>query len=149
MSTLWWPISSGHSMVRKAEKVANCTGHFEMSTMSIVIFNALLLVEIQVKEDSSHFLQWHSQFYGALHDAKSALFGCFGSTMESTLWKVNHRTGASVGGLLQKFSAWYHLKARSRSSRSVPSWCSSHFPSQAFWVIFLCAGMWLPVHKHW
>ena len=76
------------------------------------------------------------------------------AVLVSTTWNQccemsAYRTGASVDRLLQKFSAWYHLKVRSRSSRSVPSWCSLHFPFQAFWVIFLCAGTWTPVHKHW
>ena len=76
------------------------------------------------------------------------------AVLVSTTWnqcceRSAYRTGASAGGLLQKFSAWYHLKARSRSSRLVPSWCNLHFPFRAFWVIFLCAGTWTPVHKHW
>ena len=45
--------------------------------------NALLLVEIQVKEGSSHFLWWHQYwFYGALHWCKICLVWLF--------WRAQH-----------------------------------------------------------
>ena len=51
-------------MVRKAEKVAICTGHFEMSMMSTVIFVLLLH-----KLNASHVQESKRHTYSVLDDS--------------------------------------------------------------------------------